>query len=107
MIDVRVDDTLDIVFIPGVDIDTVTGREADEQALRIAVIAFFEQVIGEIDRPTVLQKIELYARRVVESLDFVEEIDSLRVDFSPTDPDVARVEVVYDTGETFAFDANN
>ena len=76
MIDVRADDTLDIVFIPGVDIDTVTGREADEQALRIAVIAFFEQVIGEIDRPTIIQKIELYARRVVESLEFVEEIDS-------------------------------
>jgi hypothetical protein len=104
MIDVKADTNLDVVLTPGNDPDVVTGTDAQKQALRIAVTAYFDAVIGEVDRPTALKKLEVQARRVAAALDFLGALSSIRVAYSDTKPDVAVVELIYTDGETDAIE---
>jgi hypothetical protein len=103
LIDPQADERFDLVLTPGNDVARVTDRAAQEQALRLAVVAYFDSIIGEIDRPTVLKKLEVQAQRAAAALGFVGQLAAITVAFSENDADAAVVELIYTTGETAEF----
>ena len=106
MIDILMDESLDVVFQDKNDVEFISGRSAAEQAVRTSVKAFFDNEIGSIDRETTLQKIELYTRRTVDLLGFLDDISVVRVEFHQSFVNSAFVELVYTTGESFSFTLN-
>lgn len=102
MIDLKLDDSFNVSFGGGRDLQTVTGRELLEQQLRVAVGTYFERLVGARGaEQNVLNKVELEARRVAEDLDFVDELTSVRVSLKDDTRGVnAVIELQYDTGET-------
>ena len=102
MIDLKLDGSFNVAFGGGRDLQTVTGRELREQQLRVAVGSYFERLVGiRGTEQNVLNKVELYARRVAEDLDFADEVTSVRVDLNERGRGVeALVELQYDNGDT-------
>lgn len=102
MIDLKLDDSFNVYFGGGRDLETVSGRELQEQQLRVAVASYFERLVGVRGaEKNVLNKVNLYANRVAEELDFTEELSSVRVELESDLRGVnAKIEIQYDTGET-------
>jgi hypothetical protein len=100
------DETLDVVFQDKNDVEFVTGRKAAEQAVRTSVKAFFDNEIGSIERETTLQRIELYTRRTIDLLGFLDDVSIVRAEFHQGLVNTAFIEIVYTTGETFSFTLN-
>lgn len=104
MIDIEIDDRLDIVLTPGNDPARVTGTAAHKQALRLAVIAYFDSIIGELDRQTAFKKMEVQAKRIASSLGFIGSLAAIRVYPSESEPDATVVELTFTDGETETFE---
>lgn len=106
MFDVQGDEHFDLVLTSGNDVASVTDLDAEEQALRLGVVAYFDAIIGEVDRPTVLKKLEVQATRLANALGFLGNLAAIRVAYDETRPDTAVVELLYTNGETTAFSLN-
>jgi hypothetical protein len=100
MIDVRGDSLFDLVLSSENDITTVTKGDAEQQAIRLGLTAYFNSMIGELDRPTILKKMEVQAERMAAQLGFIGQLNRIRV-YRDTDiPDALYVELNYTDGST-------
>lgn len=107
MIDLKLDSTFNISFGPGGDAETVSGNDLLEQQLRIAVGAYFEELIGQNgSEETILNKVLLQANRVARELGFIEQLASIRASYEEADSGrgmAVRVELLYRTGDISEF----
>lgn len=104
MFDVRVDDSLDIIFGASGDVSTVSEVELDRQRLRVLIVAQYDQFIGETGTANLARKLELAAERIANTLEFVETVSNVTVAESEDDANTIVVSVLFDTGEEFVFD---
>ncbi|UBF22612.1 T4 gp25-like baseplate wedge protein [Halorubrum tailed virus 25] len=85
------------------DVFLVRGREEFEQRLRLSVVSFFQRIIGNTNRETVLQLIEVQAKRVAQEYDEIEQVAQIQVEYDDERPNTINLTFIYDTGEEFTF----
>lgn len=103
-IDLRINEDFDIELDDRQDLAIVEGREAFEQHLSIVVTHYFHELIGTTKTSNLEQKIELQARRVINSVAGIEDVANVLVQRSEEEPNTIEVTVLYSTGEEFSFE---
>mgnify|MGYP006873406509 CR=1 FL=1 len=101
--DIRLDKDFDFRLDDRNDLPIVTGRDLFEQRLRISVVSAFIELIGDTNRSSVLQMVELEAQRIARQYEDIEEAVQIRAAFDEEQPNTINVFVVYDTGGEFTF----
>lgn len=99
MIDLRLDSNLDIVF-GDAGPEFVSGGNAQEQAMKLALVAYYDSLMGQTDGESILKKILLRAERVADLLGFLDTLDRVNVEYSESEANTILVRLVYSTGET-------
>lgn len=85
------------------DLPTVTGRDLFEQRLRISVTSFFQDVVGDTNRSSALQMVEVQARRIANRFSEIQRVVQIQVEYDDDEPNVINLTVIYDTGGEFTF----
>lgn len=101
--DIGLDENFDLTFDGRNDISLVEGRAEFEQRLRLSITSFFNRVIGETNRDTALQLLEVQAKRVATQYNEIEQIVQIRVEYDDKRPNTINLAVIYDTGDEFTF----
>ncbi len=106
MKDIGIDEDFDVVIDHRNDLALVDGNREFEQHIRTYVTGFFYDEIGSVDSDNVETRIRLHANRVARRSNRVDGVQSIEVRKSETVPNTLEVNIVYQTGDTFAFELN-
>jgi len=85
------------------DIAFVNGKEAFEQELLLRISSKYLDIVGENDRGTVTDLLELEAERTAKEMDALEKISDISVIFPDDAVNTVEVTIIYDTGEVLQF----
>lgn len=104
IVDIGVDDMFDVFIDANGDLSSVSGRAAFEQRVAVATTQKVQPLLGDVDRETARQQAILGVRRVASEMDSIDDAITVVASYSADKPNTLVVEVVYDTGGTFAFE---
>lgn len=103
VIDLALDETGNVYIDETGDLATVEGRAAFEQRIQVQAIARFDELFGKLDRDNVKDLVEVEIRNIANSMDQLEEVAAIELEFDDETPETLNVEVIYDTGEVLSF----
>lgn len=101
--DIKLNDQFDLEFDGRNDLPTVTGRQLFEQRLRLSVVSFFQEALGNTDRNNVQELIELQAGRVVDQFDELVSVGNIQTEYDEDVPNTINIIINYDSGDSFDF----
>lgn len=84
------------------DLATVEGREAFEQAVVITLYKFQEGLLGDTGTDSIEQKLRQSITRVARRYGEIESIEQLNIERKQESPETYRVTVVYNIGSAFS-----
>lgn len=104
--DLALDSNYDVFINARGDLGTVSGHEAFEQEVMLRVVDKYTDLLGTLDRDSIIKFVELEAGRVVQEVEDLQGIDTLNAEFVDDEPNTVEVRIVYDTGDEFTFTTN-
>lgn len=101
--DLQVNSDLDVFIDDSGDYAYATGATAFEQKMIITLIDFYNDLVGENDRDTIVEQVKIGARRAVEEVGLLERVANVSARFSDDQPNTLIVDIIFDTGEAIQF----
>ncbi|SEL17236.1 hypothetical protein [Haloferax larsenii] len=101
--DIGLNSDFDIELDHRNDLPLVTGKAAFEQALRIRLTDYFDEIVGTVSQSNAANLLRIEARRVVTDMDELDRVASIVIEPSSDDPNTLDVTVFYSTGEQTPF----
>ena len=101
--DIGLNSDFDIELDGRNDLPLVTGRGQFEQNFALRLTAYFDDNIGSIDQPTVIERLRVAARRIVDDMAGLERVVNIRIRYDDKHPNTVLVTAIYDTGDEFTF----
>jgi len=85
------------------DMATVSGREAFEQEMRVRVSTRYYDIVGESDKETVENLLQLEAGRVRDEMAELVSVADIVIEFPTDSVNTVEVTIIYDTGDLSEF----
>lgn len=101
--DLAVNESFEVFTDARGDLATVDGRGAFEQEVMLRVSSRYLDIIGDHDRGTISDLLEVEARRVAAEMDEIDDVSDIRVVFPDDKINTVEVTIIYDTSEEFTF----
>lgn len=83
------------------DLPTLSERQEFEQRLALAVNGRYQDAIGQSTEKTILELIEVEAKRVARDFDVIDRVAYINVEPDNEQPNTINLTLTYETGETF------
>lgn len=103
MKDLQIDENFDAVIDDRNDLGMVEGREEFEQYLAHGITSVYYNEIGDYRQATVANRLQLAANRLAQQSDRIDQIRSIVVEQSETEPNTVEVSIVYLSDEVSTF----
>lgn len=103
MKDLQIDENFDVVIDDRNDLGVVEGREEFEQYLAHGLTSVYYDEIGDYREATVTNRLQLAANRLAQSSDRIDQLRSITVERSETDPNTIEVSIIYLSDEVSTF----
>ena len=84
------------------DLATVEGREAFEQAVVITLNRLQEGLLGDTRTDSIEQKLRQSITRTARRYGEIESIEQIKIERAPESPETYQVTVLYDIGTAFS-----
>jgi hypothetical protein len=101
MVDYKVDKNFNLVRTKYGNLEQVFAKEEFQQELAIKLAEKEDEIIGRTRDNAAVSKINLIVKRVAQEFDEIDGISNISVNKDKTALDSYRVNIRYDTGETF------
>ena len=102
--DIKVNSGWDVQLDDRNDMPLCEGKDAFEQHIAKLITDYYWTLLGETDRTNTLEKLDLYARRVVSRVSDLERTVSIIFEYSEVSDETIDVTIQYDTGEETTFE---
>lgn len=106
MVDILLNNNLDFQLDNTNDMPLAFQNDLVKQAIGIAVIENFGNVIGSIDKSKVISRLERLAYRTVDESEYIDGLVDVNGRFSEEDPNTVILDVQFESGEMVPVEIN-
>lgn len=101
--DLAVNEDFDIYTDARGDLATADGRSHFEQEVMLRVSRRYLDIVGDVDRGTVADLLEVEARRVADEMEELDDVADILVRYPDDEVNTVKVTIIYDTGDELTF----
>jgi len=103
IVDLAVNSDFEVYTDSRGDLASVSGRAAFEQEVMLRVSARYLDIVGESNRATIADLLEVEARRVATEMGTLASVSDIEITYPDGTINTVEVTIIYDTGEEFTF----